>query len=236
MERAYHAAERPQTPATVVPMGTRRGISQPEDRHQERRARRPFLLSTDMVLVRNDDNVTWRFKWERKHYDVPPNHTLPVPFPAVVNMLGDPRSAVGETIRYRAETGEHGLIPSRYDTLAMLFAHYGIRDESVEALVDFAPKVTVTTMTGEPVIFPAQNPEMDAFPVPQVAEPGREQPIDTRGIIERYEAERDEMRGQLDRMEALVNQKLGGGAAPAETEPMDVVPGAQPDPGPRTGI
>lgn len=222
---------------SITPMGSRRGIRQPEDAHS-RLTRRPYLLDGDLLLVKNVDDVTWRFRWDHRNYDIRPGQTLPVPFPAVANMMGDPRSAPGEVVVYHAETGERGAVPSRYEQLVSLFAHYGIADESIDDLVAFAPKIEVQTMSGETVVFPAQNPEMAAWPVPQVAEPGREQPIDQKEAIASIQAENQAMRSELDRMRRLVDVQLGGVDEPAD-EVRDVavaLGGAAEDGGPRTRI
>lgn len=226
-----------QRAAFITPMGSRRGISQPEDAHRERKARQPFLLEHDLVLVTNEDDVDWGFSWDRRRYVVPVGKQLPVPFPAVVNMMGDPRSVDGAMTRYRAETGEHGVIPTRYESLTSLFARYGITEENVDKLVDFAPKVRVTTMTGQLVTFPSQIPDATPWPVPQTAEPGREKPIDTSGIIERYEGELAQMRAEQARLAELVDQRLGGERESTEDPGTEefVNPGAQADPGPRAG-
>lgn len=222
--------------ATLTPMGTRRGISQPEDAHRPRAARRPFLLGHDMLLVRNVDDVSWNFRWDRRSYVVRPGEELPIPFAAVANMMGDPRSEDKAVVKYSAETGDTGLIPSRYDQLAMLFARYGIVDEDVDALVGFAPKIEVRTMTNDPVTFPAQNPDMDPWPVPHAQEPGREAPIDQRELIDQMRAENTAMRAEIARLGRAVDERLGGEsfADPDEPLPDAAVSGAVVDEGPRT--
>lgn len=224
----------------ITPMASRRGVTQPEDRHRLQEVRRPYLLEHDMLLVTSIDDVTWKFAWDHRTYLLKPGETLPLPLPAVVNALGDPRSAVGEIIDYHAETGERGAIPPRYEQLTQLFARYGIIDEDVTALVDFAPKVTVTTMTGETVVFPSQNPEMAPWPVPHVAEPGREQPVDQKEAVSQLQAENAAMRAELDRMHARINERLGGSTADADDEDgpgaIESLGGAVEDSGPRARV
>lgn len=226
--------------ATVTPMGTRRGIAQPEDAHRAREARRPFLVSTDMVLVKNVDDVAWDFPWDRRHFVIAPGETLPVPFPAVCNMLGDPRSVDKEIVAYQAETGERGVVPARYDQLVGLFARYGIVDEDKDALVGFAPKVEVQTMTGDPIVFPAQNPYMDPWPVPHAREPGREAPIDQHELVEQMRAENAAMRSEIQRLSAAVDQRLGVEHVETDDGPDELsaalLGGARVDEGPRTRI
>ena len=226
--------------ASLTRRPSRRGVTQPEDRLTTQE-RQPFLGEHDMVTVTNIDDVVWRFEWERRAYDLAPGVTSPVPFPAVVNALGDPRSVDGNVVQFLTETGARGVIATRYDTLAMLMARYGILTEDLDALVDWAPKLRVTTMAGAEIVFPAQNPMGPSMPIPTVPERGKENMVDVRQAIAQVESERDAMRAELAEMRRLLDERLAPVGAPDPRQPglPDGVPehtGAVPDTGPRTGI
>ncbi len=198
----------------VIGMRSRGQVSQPEDRHRVRDGGTPFLLERDIVKVENVDTVDWPFKWERRIYLVRTGEIGMVPFPAVVNALGDPRSVPGEQTKFRTEDGQSGLIPTRYESLATLFARYAVENENIGDLCEFAPKVIVRHMETEEVItFPAQDPECSPWPVPQHAAPGRE-PSGDRARIVAMEEENRTMRQELADMRTLINQRLTPGQAP----------------------
>jgi len=239
-------AESPPKPrghgATVTSMKSRGVVSQPEDRHKTRPAPRPFLLEGDILRVENIDNVTWRFGWNRKHWDIKPGETDFVPFPAVVLAMGDPRSEMGNMLSYSAEDGTRGVVLPRYDELCRLFARYGIEQENVDALVDFAPRLRIETMNGETVIFPAQDPEMVAFPVPNVPIQGRET-TDQRARMDEIASRNAAMEQELAEMRALISDKLGGdapavgGAEDDDGEALAAaLTGASADTGPQRGF
>lgn len=220
--------------------GTTRGIA--EVRPMAARTQtRPFLGSNDLVLVESMDDVPWRFTWDKRDFDVKPGApAIPVPFPAVVNALGDPRSVKGQEVTFRSEDGSHGVIEARYHTLMRLCARYQIENEDLHSLVDFCPKVRVTTMNGDPITFPGQNPEADAWPIPNVPEPGREAPISVTEAVAESRAEAAQLRDQVAQLQRLVDERLsatpGGALAAAAESSDDNLGGAVPDSGPRTGI
>jgi hypothetical protein len=193
----------------VVSMKSRGVVSQPEDRHRVRPADRPFLLEHDILRVENVDDVDWEFRWDRRRYMVRKGETGFVPFPAMVLAMGDPRSQEGTMTRYNTEDGQRGVVFTRHEELCRLFAYYGIEQENVDELVDFAPRLRIETMQGEPIIFPAQNPQMSAFPVPDAPQPGREH-NDTRRLMDRLESDNAAMAAELAEMRALIASKLGG--------------------------
>ena len=205
----------PSQNVTVVAMKSRGAVSQPEHRHRARTAERPFLLEHDILKVTNVDNVDWEFKWDRRKYLVKAGGGVGfIPFPALVNKLGDPRSTEGMMTRFNTDDGQRGVIGTRYDSLASLFAHYGIANENVDELVDFAPKVEVRTMdTDEIVNFPSQDPNMLPWPVPDSPQPGREN-TDTRRLVERLSAENDDARAEIAELRDMVRDRLGDQPAP----------------------
>jgi len=228
---------------TVTPMRSRGVVNQPEDRHRPRKTDRPFLLEHDILAVRNVDDVTWEFRWDRRRYPIKPGETGYVPFPGMVNAMGDPRSMVDSMVKYNTEDGQRGVVLTRHEELCRLFANYGIMNENIDELVDFAPKLEVTTMEGDQVIFPAQDPEMIAFPVPNVPEPGREQ-SDQRRLMDQLRAENQARQNEIDELRSLIEERLGGPAAlsfpdDGETDPLSealMAGGAVLDTGPKTTL
>jgi len=192
----------------VTPMKARGVVTQPEDRHRTRQAERPFLMEDTILKVTNIDDCDWEFKWNKVRYLVKRGETKFVPFEAVKIKMGDPRSMPDIVTRFNSEDGHRGIIPTRYDSLTTLFAHYGIANEDLGDLVDFAPKLEVRTMAEDMVIqFPAQNPDMVAWPVPQVPEPGREN-SDARRLMDGLSEENRAMREELAQMREMIAGRL----------------------------
>jgi hypothetical protein len=203
----------------VTSMKARGAVSQPEDRHRTRVAERPFLMEHDILKVTNIDTVPWEFGWDRRKYLIKPHETGFVPFPAVVIKMGDPRSAPDVVTRFNSEDGQRGIIATRHEVLCSLYAHYGIGNEDMAELVDFAPKLEVRTMADDMLVqFPAQDPDMPPWPVPQVAQPGREN-SDMRRLTDNLAEENRQMREELADMRAMISGRLSGEqTAPAEPE------------------
>jgi hypothetical protein len=223
--------------ARYASSGTTRGIAEVRPLSARATGARPFLGENDLVMVENLDDVSWRFEWDKRAYDVSPGqHPMPVPFPAVVNAMGDPRSAKGMELSFRAEDGTSGMIESRHNSIVRLFARYQITNEDVDALVDFAPKLRVTTMQGDAIIFPAQNPNHEPWPVPNTPEPGREAPISVTEAVSEARAENALLREQMAHLQRLVDDRLGTAAAPAAEPEAADLGGAVPDSGPRARI
>jgi hypothetical protein len=212
----------------VIGMRSRGVVSQPEDRHRVREGGTPFLLERDICLVDNVDDVDWQFKWERRSYKVVAGQVgATVPFPALVNALGDPRSVPGEQTKFRTEDGQAGLILTRYESLATLFARYAVENENIGDLVEFAPKVIVRHMeTGEVITFPVQDPDCSPWPVPQHAAPGRE-PSGDKARMVALEDENRRITQELAEMRDLISNRL---APPAQAPAADqtVQPGTGP--------
>lgn len=200
---------------TVIGMRSRGVVNQPEDRHRLREGGVPFLLERDICKVENVDTVAWDFKWERRSYRIRPGESGLVPFPALVNALGDPRSVANEQTKFRTEDGQSGIIPTRHESIVTLFARYGVQNEDIHDVVAFAPKVIVRHMETEQVItFPSQNPECPPWPVPQHAAPGRE-PSGDRAAIIAVQEENQSLRAEMAEMRRLINDRLSPAAEPA---------------------
>jgi hypothetical protein len=201
---------RPRGKTTVTSIKARGVVSQPEDRTRTRTHEGPFLQERTIMKVLNIDNVSWEFFWARTRYLVRPGETGLVPFPAVVLKMGDPRSAADVVTRFTTEEGMEGIIPTRFDSLVTLFAHYGIENFEIGTLVDFAPKLEIRTMEEDLLVtFPAQDPEGPPWPVPHTMAPGREN-SDMRRVMEQTSQENKVMREELTELRRLVSDRLGG--------------------------
>jgi len=137
------------------------------------------MPSYDSLLqVTNDsENSTYLFSFNSQRVSIPPGQTRLVPFDAVINRLGDPRSG---PIRSRIQPEEGGIpidVPSRYEEICRLAIIYGLYTDNVNApshidsaerqtLLDVIPRVTVSNPADdspEPIIFPCDDPFCDRF-------------------------------------------------------------------------
>lgn len=234
-----------QPKTTITSLRSRGVVSQPEGRARSRVLDRPFLMEHDILKVKNIDEVAWEFRWDRRRYYIKPQEVGYVPFPALCIKMGDPRSAQDTATKFASEDGQRGIIPTRYEVLCTLFAHYGVPEENVAELVDYAPRLEVRTMeTDEIVTFPAQIPDMPAWPVPHVAQPGQEN-SDTRRTIDALTADNAEMRAQIEELRSMVASRLQpvGTPDPGVPDHSDqgddlaaALTGATPDPGPSSRV
>ena len=209
---------------TLTSYRSRGAVSQPEDRVRSRDVQTPFLLDRDVCLVENCDEVDWEFKYDRRQYKIAVGKEGLVPFPALVNALGDPRSVPNEQTRFRTENGETGIILTRHESIRTLFARYSVENENVQDLVDFAPRVVVRHQeTGEVITFPAQDPDCRPWPVPQHAQPGRENMPDHR-LLEQTVAENQAMRSEMAEMRAMMNRLLHQQAPVGVADPLAGAP------------
>ncbi len=203
-------------PMKITPMGDRvRGVAptQGEDKRTVTARDLPFLTENDLVTLTNVDDVTWEFRWDRKRYRVKPGESTHLPFPAVVMKMGDPRSMKEQRVRFSDHTGRRGFIAERHEELRRLMARYGVRKESMDDLVAFAPRVTVRTVdTGEVITFPVQDPEMVAYPIVDAPHPGGEN-TDMRRALDEQAAKNAELTERVKDMERLLTEKLGGADA-----------------------
>lgn len=182
-------------------------VSQPEDRQIARPPRDlPFLIDGDMLQVHNDGTVPFLFRWARKAYLVNPGADQFVPFEACANQLGDPRSIDGEMVKFDDGQGNKGIVLTRYEEICRLFAMYAIREESIQDLVDAAPKLSIHTMTGVRVNFPIHIPDMLSFPVNKVD--SRAVNSDVARMYQNLQAENDELRDRTERMERQMDELM----------------------------
>lgn len=185
----------------------RAGVSQPEDRHVAKPIRDlPFLLDGDFLQVTNDDKRTWDFRWNRKHYPIEPGQQGFVPFEALVNSLGDPRSMDNQLVKFSDAEGTRGIIMDRHAEITRLFAIYSVENENLDELVTKAPKVEVRTLSGQMVRFPSQMPDMLPWPAPQV------DPFhinsDTSRMIDEVAAQNEDLRGKIAQLEARLDDEV----------------------------
>ena len=182
-------------------------VSQPEDRHVARPARNlPFLMEGDFLQVINRDMRTWDFPWDRKHYTVEPGATTFVPFEALVDNLGDPRSMDGKVQTFSDADNNRGVVMDRHWELMRLYARYAVENDILDDLVAKAPKVEVRTLAGQLVTFPSQRPDMQPWPTPQVNPHAVN--ADTTKMIDSVVAENAELRSQIDRLESRMDDAL----------------------------
>jgi hypothetical protein len=184
-------------------------VTQPQDRLVMRRPRNdepPFLVDGDMLDVINDGHKPVIFRWARRRYVVEVGEQAFVPFEALVDALGDPRSVENATVRYDDGAGNRGLVASRYEELVRLFAHYAVQGESVEDLVSspHVPKVRVFTLAGQQVFFPCSIPDATALPVAN-ADEGHVNADVTR-MIDKVRGENTDLKARLDALESALEE------------------------------
>jgi hypothetical protein len=200
-------------------------IEQPDDRVARRNHSRgaPFLLDGDFLKVTNAHQAeTYTFEWAQKGYVLEPGESKFVPFEALVDRLGDPRSMDNEVQRYNDGKGNKGIVMHRAFELERLFTRYAVIGSHLEDTTDKAgdvvpgllsktPHVEVETLNGERVIFPATRPDMLPFPLHSVDE--HKVRTDMIQSFEKLESENQEMRDNLaelnSRLDALVREREG---------------------------
>jgi hypothetical protein len=217
-------------PATLEAQAAYRNVSEPRDHRLSfvPPEETPFLLARTSVSVTNDDKKTVILAWDGQRWELRPSETAIVPFQAVVNALGDPRSMRGEIIRFTDEHGRRGFVPERYEELQRLFPLYGVRNENIDtesarahemadrplseacSLTQRVPVLSVKTTRGIPIVFPSQQPDMLPYPVRETAGRGRGH-VDQRKAMDQVAAENADLKSRIEKMEALLNSQLGGG-------------------------
>jgi hypothetical protein len=193
-------------PPTVTEM-KRANVSQPEDRHTPKPARDlPFLMDGDFLDVTNEDQRTWDFRWAKKHYTIAPGDRMIVPFEALVNALGDPRSMDNQLVKFSDGQGNRGIVMDRYAEITRLFAMYAIENENMDDLVRAAPKISAKTLSGQAVRFPSQLPDMLAWPAPMIDPHAVNS--DTSRMIDAVAAENEDMRERIALLEARLDESM----------------------------
>lgn len=134
-----------------------------------------------LCQVNNNGDTPVRFSLHSQRFNVPARGVAYVPFDAIVNRLGDPRSGPQAVIIPPQEPGQRTKrIPSRNDELKRLAAKYGVYDTTDKSLLLFRelkdendtranlmPNVTVTNINeDEPFVFPLDDPHCEMFTPP----------------------------------------------------------------------
>lgn len=130
---------------------------------------------TLLRIHNNDEEITYIFAANSESFRVRPLSETLVPFDAVVNSMGDPRSGPTPQ-RIQPEGGGVAVqIPSRLEEIKRLNTVYGIYTESVDApshvegsegitLLDRIPKVTATNVDEtDPISFPCDDPNCERY-------------------------------------------------------------------------
>ncbi len=165
----------------------------------------PALIPGDVLSVKNDDTQAVEFAWNRRRWVVEPGQTKSVPFEAIVNVLGDPRSDDLPAV-YNDGNGNSGQVMRRGDELGRLFARYGVWFEDRGELVKAAPKLVVTHPENDYRIqFPAFDPEMEPYPVLNV---GEKELTGQRRALDSVMSENAQMRKELERMNGLITSLM----------------------------
>ena len=170
----------------------------------------PHLFDGDMFRVRNNSKRTVKFAWNRKRWNLEPKDEAIVPFEALVNALGDPRSRQEEKpTKWDDGNGNHGIVLSRHTELCRLFAMYGVQKEDVDELTRKAPRVSVMLLAGphagQALEWPANRPDMLPYPV---ADLGGKVTSDVASTMQRLEAENAQMKADYEEAMAKMDQIL----------------------------
>jgi hypothetical protein len=196
-------------------------IGQPEDKVVTRvhgRGSEPFLLEGDFLKVTNHEAKTVDFAWGGRHFPIEPGEEKFVPFEALVEALGDPRSMDDEVQRYDDGNGHKGVVMQRKFEIDRLFSAYAVTLYNIDDVIDpktkelrvgltsKAPRVTVTTMTGQPVVFPISHPDM--LPLPVHTLEGKGGTTDMVKSLDKLASENEAMRGQLADLEGRLDEMV----------------------------
>jgi hypothetical protein len=200
-------------------------IEQPDDRIKTRQHERgaPFLMDGDFLKVTNRDDKVHVFGWNHKTFVIEPGESKFVPFEALVDVMGDPRSMEREVQKYTDGQGGKGMVMQRSFELARLFTRYAVGGSHLEDTTDpktgevtlgllaKSPRIETETLNGERIMFPASHPDMDPLPLHNVDE--FKINVDTVKALDKLESENSEMRQSLAemnvRMDALVREREG---------------------------
>lgn len=165
-----------------------------------------------IYLVTNEDNYPLDFVFDRQSITIQPGKTTMVPFEAIVEKLGDPRS--GPTTQKIVIDGQDiGRIAPRSWWLKRLATYYGTYDplnldgttngngEHVPGLREVMPKVSIKTLDNEDphFSFPVDDPDSQ-FLSPNTNSAGA-------SIEEGLRRQMAEMQRKLKAMEKLLGQE-----------------------------
>lgn len=169
----------------------------------------PFLVDGDMLQVKNGSKRLVTLAWGRKKWRIDQGANAIVPFEALVNALGDPRSRNEGITRWSDNDGNRGMILSRYDEMCRLFALYAVDREDLETLVKRVPNLHVTILagvfSGTAVQFPGKRPDMVAYPVVDL---GGKVVSDLGSTVARLQSENAQMRKDYEEAMAKMDRIL----------------------------
>lgn len=102
-----------------------------------------------MVFVENQGDTDVTFKWNKARYNIPPGQRIPVPWPAMVRHMGDPRTIdlPGNDPRAKQRTYEFQRLANKYG----IYSKHHLWNEKI-------PKVKAFTLAGEPIITVLDDP------------------------------------------------------------------------------
>lgn len=102
-----------------------------------------------MVRVRNVGDRDVVFKWNKARYRIPPGADIPVPWPAMVRHMGDPRTVdlPGPDARSKQRTYEFQRLANKYG----IYSHHHKWNANI-------PKVEAYTLEGERIITVLDDP------------------------------------------------------------------------------
>jgi hypothetical protein len=172
-------------------------------------------LVDNLYLVTNEDSSPIEFAYARNSIVIEAGKHAMVPFEAIVEKLGDPRSGP-TTQKIIVDGRDVGRIASRSWWLKRLATYYGTYDPTdVVGLKAIMPKVSVTTLEGDDpkFSFPVDDPDCKYL-----------SPSTNTGVSddENLRRELESMKRRMRATEKLLAEK--GIPEPAENIPEDVPP------------
>ncbi len=130
-----------------------------------------MLTSRDQVILTNMEPHALHFRYDGHMYGIPPQASVHIPFEVLKKEFGDPRSGPEE--RLAIVDNEKIRINSRAKEIERLDVKYGVNaarlanqqrggDPLQINLSDVAPKVSATTVDGDPIPTVVTDPGGDA--------------------------------------------------------------------------
>lgn len=196
-------------------------IEQPDDRVKTRSHDRgaPFLMDGDFLKVTNrHETQVYVFAWNRKSYVLEPTESKFVPFEAIVDLMGDPRSMENEVQKYNDGQGGSGVVMQRSFEMERLFSRYAVLgshlDDNVDpntgkpvlGLLSKTPRIAVETLNGDHVQFPGSHPDMTPLPLHSVDE--FKINVDTVKALDKLQSENSDMRAAIEELNSRLDAEV----------------------------
>lgn len=134
---------------------------------------------------RRDEQTPLALVWNARRYEIPVNGSQFVPFEAMANAFGDPRSTENMS-SYRDEAGNVGFIVDRATELRRLRTLYDNQFGN-ESEVKWAPEATVEDLEGNPIRTVLDDPQGEAVT-----------PVTTTAL------DRDQLLAQVQRQQRMI--------------------------------